>query len=129
LLQADLAKASAERNAQARMDAEAVNADRLEAAQGSMEKMLEKVNAETLEVEQAVRDLRAAQEEMSADPLYRLKSGGIVKQGALVGTVLFTGRAISEVLAMTGPNGEIHALPALIQGAIALVCAAYFFLF
>ena len=94
-----------------------------------MEKMLKRVNEETLEVEKAVRDLEAAQEEMSADPLYRLKNGGIVKQGALVGTVLFFGRAISEVIAMTGPNGEVHTLPALIQGAIALVCAAYFFLF
>lgn len=124
-----MAKASAERNAQARLDAEVNNDERLQVAQASMEKMLAKVNAETLEVEQAVRDLKAAQEEMSADPLYQLKSGGIVKQGALVGTVLFAGRAIGEVLAMTGPNGDVHTLPALIQGAIALVCAAYFFLF
>jgi hypothetical protein len=94
-----------------------------------MEKMLQKVNEETLEVEKAVRDLKAAQEELSDDPLYKLRNGGIVKQASLVGTALFSVRAITEIAAMTGPNGDAHTLPALIQGAIALLCAAYFFLF
>lgn len=124
-----MAKANAEQNAQSRIDAEAENEKRMAVAQASMEKMLQKVNEETLEVEKAVRDLKAAQEELSDDPLYKLKTGGIVKQASLVGTALFSVRALTEVVAMTGPNGDVHTLPALIQGAIALACAAYFFLF
>ena len=91
--------------------------------------MLQKVNEETLQVEKAVLELKAAQDQLAADPLVKLKAGGIVKQGALVGAALFSVRAIGEVLAMLGPNGELHTIPALIQGAIAIVCAAYFFLY
>jgi hypothetical protein len=129
VIQAALAKASAEQSAQARMDEESENARRLEQAQESMSKMLQKVNEETLEVEKAVLDLKAAQVKLAADPLVKLKAGGLVKQGALVGAVLFSVRATGEVLAMLGPNGELHTTPALIQGAIAIACAAYFFLF
>ena len=120
---------SAQQNAASRMELEAENEKRMQVAQESMENMLKKVNQETLEVEKAVRDLKAAQEELGQDPLYKLKSGGIVKQASLVGTALFSVRAVTELAAMAGPNGEAHTLPALIQGVIALVCAAYFFLF
>jgi hypothetical protein len=127
--QAELAKMSAQQNAASRMELEAENEKRMQVAQESMENMLKKVNEETLEVEKAVRDLKAAHEELGQDPLYKLKSGGIVKQASLVGTALFSVRAVTELAAMAGPNGEAHTLPALIQGVIAFVCAAYFFLF
>lgn len=120
---------SAQQNAASRMELEAENEKRMQVAQESMENMLKKVSEETLEVEKAVRDLKAAQEELGQDPLYKLKSGGIVKQASLVGTALFSVRAVTELAAMAGPNGEAHTLPALIQGVIAFVCAAYFFLF
>lgn len=123
-----MAKASAQQNAANRMQLEAENEQRMQVAQESMENMLKKVSQEQKEVEKAVVDLKAAQEELGQDPLYKLKSGGIVKQASLVGTALFFVRALTEVAAMAGPNGQVHTMPALIQGAIALVCAAYFFL-
>jgi hypothetical protein len=101
----------------------------MEQAQESMTKMLQKVNLETLEVKKAVRDLEAAQKDIAENSLVKLKGAGFVKQGALVGALLFGSRAIGEVLAMVGPNGELHTTSALIQGAIAVACAAYFFLF
>jgi hypothetical protein len=101
----------------------------MEQAQESMSKMLRNVNLETLQVEKAVRELEAAQQDIAENSLLKLKGGGFVKQGALVGALLFGGRAIGEVLAMVGPNGELHTAPALIQGAIAVACAAYFFFF
>lgn len=124
-----MAKASAEQSAQSRMDTESENERRMEQAQETMTKMLQKVSQETVEVEKAVRELEAAQRDIAENSLVKLKGGGFVKQGALVGALLFGGRAIGEVLAMVGPNGELHTAPALIQGAIAVACAAYFFLF
>jgi hypothetical protein len=101
----------------------------MEQAQETMTKMLQKVSQETLEVEKAVRALEEAQKDIAKNYLLKLKGGGLVKQGALVGALLFGFRAIGEVLAMVGPSGELHTAPALIQGGIAVACAAYFFLF
>jgi hypothetical protein len=111
------------------MDMSVDTAERLEQAEASMSRMLERVNAETKEVEKAVEDLKAAQAGLSEDPLVKLREGGIVKQGALVGALLFFTRAVSETVAMVGPDGGSHAVPALIQGALALALAAFFFLF
>lgn len=127
MIKAELARESAERNVQARMDSMSDTAERLGQAETSMTRMLEKVNKETIEVERATRDLVAAKK--ATDPLLNLKSGGLVKQGALVGFILFSTRTIGEVLAMVGPNGDLHTAPALIQGGVALACAAYYFLF
>ena len=86
---------------------------------------------ETSAVEQAVSDLKAANSELEQDFLWRLKRGGLPKQAALIGFLLLSVRSILESLqAVTSSLGdsEGHLSAALIQGVIALVCAAIFFL-
>jgi hypothetical protein len=98
------------------------DAKRLAAAEASMAAMLKKVNAETAQVNKAVEDLKAAQTEDGSNFLLSLKEGGILKQGALVGSLLFSLRAVGDALAsMTDPT---HLTAALIQAGIAIVCAA-----
>lgn len=90
-----------------------------------MSRLLNKVKDETDEVEKAMRDLQKAQQELLNDPLMKaadMRSGGIVKQGALAGALLFTFRSLGELLLMTGPNGADHGVAAAIQGAIAVLC-------
>ena len=105
--------------------------ERMAAAQQNMQKMLEKVNAETNNVESAIEDLKRAQSESEGgvdSQLASLKTGGIVKQATLVGAVLFTLRTGVEAIAITGGDPS-HLTPALVQGAIALACfAAFIFL-
>lgn len=63
------------------------------------------------------------------DTALDLKKGGIVKQAALVGGLLFGSRAFTETILVLGsPNGEEHVVGAIGQALFALVCAAYFFL-
>lgn len=88
--------------------------------------MLDRVNKEASEVAKAVEDLQKAQSELDRDFLYRLKKGGIAKQGAMVGVVLFSIRSIIDSIASFGD--ESHITAALAQGAIAILCAAFFFL-
>ena len=100
----------------------------MEVAQGNMKKMLEKVNAETKNVEDAIEDLKRAQAESEGgidSQLVDLKSGGLVKQAALTGALLFTFRGGVETIAFLGGDPS-HALPALIQGAIAIACIVGF---
>mmetsp|Transcript_25286 Transcript_25286/g.38350 ORF Transcript_25286/g.38350 Transcript_25286/m.38350 type:complete len:258 (-) Transcript_25286:275-1048(-) len=99
---------------------------RLERAQASMSKIIEKVNRERAEVEKAVKELEDAQRNSSNDVLTTFASGGIIKQGALTGTILFTVRSALEMFYVLGGESS-HAIPALIQGALALAFAAYFF--
>jgi hypothetical protein len=98
---------------------------RMNQAEDSMVKMIGKVNLETAEVERAVDELRKAQESMASDPIMQMLSGGLVKQSALAGTILFTLRSGVDTIAMFGGDAT-HAAPALLQGALALACAAYF---
>lgn len=102
------------------------DARRLSQAEDSMVKMLQKVKKETEEVDRAVADLKAAEAELDKDFLFRLRSGGIVKQTSLVGLVLFSFRSIVDTIASV--SDPSHMTPALIQGGIAIVCAAVFFL-
>lgn len=101
---------------------------RLKEAEESVEKLVAKVRKETLEVEEAVKNLEAVQAELSKDPVMRavsIKSGGIVSQGALVGALLFSFRSVAELLMLSGPDGSSHIVPAAIQALIAAACAAY----
>ena len=87
---------------------------------------------ETEEVEKAVAQLKEAQGEFNKDPLMQaadLKAAGIVKQGALVGALLFSTRAMGDIIAIGGVDGSSHAVAAAIQAVIAVACAAYFFFF
>ena len=102
---------------------------RLAEAEGSVTRLLDKVKDETLEVEKAMEDLKKAQDQLLNDPLMKavdVKSGGIVKQGALAGTLLFSFRTLGELFLLSGPNGSEHGIAAIIQGAIAVACAAIF---
>lgn len=130
VLQQALAKKSAEQRSQIAMDNAAKNdddtAERLAQAEASMERQLSRVDKERAEVEKAVADLKRVQEEMDADPLMKLSSS-IFKPAALAGVLLFSVRSVLEFLAMSGGgiDSEAHLTAALIQGGIALVCAAY----
>ena len=120
-----------EESAKVRSDSLKNEEQRLAEAEGSVSRLVGKVKEETQEVEKAVADLKMAQEELLQDPLMKavdLKSGGMVKQGALVGTLLFSFRSLGELLLMTGPNGADHGVAAAVQGVIAVACAGYFFL-
>lgn len=106
--------------------------ERLAEAQGSVGRLVEKVKAETAEVEAAMAELEAAQGKLLDDPLMKaadLKGAGIVKQGALVGALLFTLRSVGDLSMIGGPDGASHGVAAVFQGVIALACAAYFFFF
>ena len=93
-----------------------------------MSQLIGRVQQETAQVEAAVEELKLAQSQMDNNAVSKLKQGGIVKQGTLAGFLLFAGRSLVEsVTVVTGSNnGDLGA--ALVQGVIAMACAAYFFL-
>ena len=115
------------------MDNIDVNAQRLARAESSMVAMLERVNQETAAVEKAVQDLQQAQMDTTnnAGPAAKLRQGGLPKQAALVGLLLFSFRSIADSIAVMGDSagsgGDMTA--ALIQGAIALACGVYLIMF
>ena len=91
-----------------------------------MEAMLKRVNKETAEVEKAVEDLKKARDEMDSDFASKLRNGGIPKQAAFAGLLLFSFRSILDSLtALTGDGSTMTV--ALIQAAVAVVCAVVFF--
>ena len=101
---------------------------RLAMAEANMQKMLDKVNQETKEVEKAIEELKEAQAELDSDAvgqLAGLKSGGIVKQATLVGTLLFSVRALTEGVLFFGGDSS-HLMPAALQAGIAVVCLVAF---
>lgn len=129
LPQMSLARESAERISKVSQDKMEEEEQRLVAAQANMQKMLSRVNKETQNVEKAIEDLRKAQIESEGSldgQLSDLKSGGLIKQATLAGTLLFTFRAGIETVAfLTGDMS--HAMPALLQGALAITCMVGFF--
>jgi hypothetical protein len=127
LSQKEWAKASADQSAQEAVDQLSADAIRLENAESNMRGMIDKVNRESSEVAKAVQQLQAVQSQLENDFLYKLKSGGLVKQLSFVGFVLFSFRSIADTVAtLSSPGADLTV--ALIQGVIALVCALVFFL-
>lgn len=127
-MQIELAASSAMRTSKESEAKIREDEERLAAAESNMKKMLAKVNVETKNVEQAIEDLRTAQEESESgvdNQLLDLKSGGLVKQATLVGTLLFSLRSVVDGIAFLSGDPS-HLLPAIIQGGIALVCLAVF---
>jgi hypothetical protein len=123
-----LAKESAERSSKTSADRIEQDQQRLETADVNMRKVLARVNAETQNVESAIGDLKKAQEDSESGvetQLSGLKSGGIVKQATLVGTLLFSFRSATEGIAYIGGDAT-HFLPAVVQAAIAVVCLIAF---
>jgi len=123
-----LARENAERNAKTSRERVKEDEQRFEIAQGNMKKMLSRVNEETKNVETAIEDLRLAQEESEGGldtQLVGLKSGGLIKQSTLVGAILFTFRSGTETIGFLGGD-PAHAVPALIQGVLAIICIVGF---
>jgi hypothetical protein len=126
-----LARQSAERNSKASQAKIAEDEQRLALAEENMKKMLAKVSQETRNVEEAIEDLKRAQEQAEGgldSQLSDLKTGGLVKQASLAGALLFTMRSVFETIGFVGGDPS-HAMPALIQGALAIACfVAFLFL-
>ena len=93
-----------------------------------MQTQLDKVARETVEVEKAVADLRAAQKELDQDFVLKLRNGGLPKQAALVGFALFSVRSILDTLTAVAADDSAMLTSALAQGAIAIICAVIFFI-
>jgi hypothetical protein len=113
------------------LDKIAAEEQRLAEAEETVQRLMQKVAKETEAVQKAVDDLERANRESrsGSDRAVDLKKGGIVKQAAFVGTLLFGSRALTEVISAVGnSNGGDHTMSALLQGVIALACAVYFFL-
>mmetsp|Transcript_16367 Transcript_16367/g.21419 ORF Transcript_16367/g.21419 Transcript_16367/m.21419 type:complete len:354 (+) Transcript_16367:110-1171(+) len=124
--QESFARKSAESSAQEAADVSTENAERLARAEVSMAGMLNRVSKEAVEVEKAAQDLRNAQAEIDKDFIVKLRKGGIPKQAALVGFLLFSVRSIGDTVAAFSDESLLAG--ALLQGGIALACAAAFFL-
>lgn len=119
-----LAKESAERNAKASQAKIDEDEQRLAMAEANMRKMLTRVNQETRNVEDAIEDLKRAQKDSEGGldgQLSSLKSGGVVKQAALAGALLFTLRSGVDTIVFLGGDAS-HAFPAVLQGALAIIC-------
>lgn len=106
---------------------------RISEAERSVSRLIQKVAKETDEVQKAMEDLELAKNEASSGSIENraidLKKGGLIKQASLVGGLLFGSRAVTEtILIVSSPYGDEHFLPACVQAAIALACAACFFL-
>jgi hypothetical protein len=104
----------------------------LQNAEKSIQTILKRVDTETLNLEQAVDDLNAANRQIENDFLWKLKRGGLPKQAALAGLLLLSVRSILESFAalssVSAIESEAHLYAALIQGVVAMVCAVIFFL-
>lgn len=128
LRQRAYAASKAEETAQTAVDNYEANQEaRLAAAEQAVQTWLQRVQQEQQAVQQAVDDLAAAQQEMDGGALSQLRAGGLPKQMALVGLLLFSVRSIVETVASWSDPSLITG--ALIQGGIALACAIYLFLF
>ena len=117
-----LARESAENSAKLSKDQMEADAERLAAAEKQMRTMLDKVNEETKAVEDAMIALKAAQAELENDSsgqMSALKAGGLVKQGALVGTLLFAVRSLADFVSVLGGDSS-YLMPAVIQAALAV---------
>jgi hypothetical protein len=102
---------------------------RMAFAEANMVRLLSKVNSETKNVELAIEELKRVQIDATQNTLdgklSTLKTGGIQKQAALVGALLFTLRSSVETIALMGGD-PTHVGPAIIQGGLAIVCLAIF---
>lgn len=122
--------------AQQGTEVSAAEEQRISEAEQSVARMIQKVARETDGVQKAMDELQLAKDQASEgdsgsieEAALDLKKGGLLKQAALIGGLLLGSRAFTEGLLVVGSAyGEEHFVPALVQGVIALACAAYFFL-
>jgi hypothetical protein len=104
----------------------ALEAQRLLAAEASMQTILQKVTVEANQVERAVVDLKAAQAQVNNDVISKLRRGGLPKQAALAGTILFAVRSLVDSVTAVTTDDATALSTALVQGAIAIACAILF---
>jgi hypothetical protein len=110
---------------------DSATAARLQNAEKNMKTILERVDVETANLERAVGDLTDANTKLENDFIWKLKKGGIPKQSALVGFLLLSTWSIYEsIIAVTSSSidPETHLYKSLIEGILAMVCVAAFFL-
>mmetsp|Transcript_47432 Transcript_47432/g.92564 ORF Transcript_47432/g.92564 Transcript_47432/m.92564 type:complete len:272 (+) Transcript_47432:415-1230(+) len=104
---------------------------RLAEAEGRVQKMVSKVNKEAEQMEAAMEELTNAKEKMNADPFFRVsnfRNVGLPKQAAFVMSLLMLSRSLTDLIQITGYDGDSHLQLGLIQGIISFFCGAYFFL-
>ncbi|KAL7449719.1 hypothetical protein ACHAWC_001755 [Mediolabrus comicus] len=102
---------------------------RLTEAEESVSRLIQTVAARTDEVQKAMEELERRRGSSIEKTALDLKQGGLIKQASLIGGLLFGSRALTETILVLGSsNGGDHMVSALVQAAIALACAAYFFL-
>ena len=100
---------------------------RLDQAEESLQSLIGNVSKESRQVQQAMKELEEARASVQSDPLLQLadfRSLNIVKQGTVAGTLLFTARALTELV--QGFADPSHLSAALVQFAIAFTCAILF---
>jgi hypothetical protein len=120
-----LAQASARASADRAEQRAKEDVERLQMAESNLRRLLNTVDRERQNVEDAKRDLERVNAQLENDILYKLKTGGIVKQSAFAGLLLFSVRSILDSLsALQGDESALGA--ALVQGAIAFACAILF---
>lgn len=120
-----LARESAQASADRAEQRAKEDVQRLQMAESNLRRLLSTVDRERKNVEDAKRDMERVNAQLENDLLYKLKTGGIVKQSAFVGLLLFSVRSILD--SISALQGDESALgTALVQGAIALACAILF---
>mmetsp|Transcript_19884 Transcript_19884/g.29416 ORF Transcript_19884/g.29416 Transcript_19884/m.29416 type:complete len:297 (-) Transcript_19884:253-1143(-) len=103
---------------------------KLDYAEKTYGKLLGSVSKEAQEVEAAMKELEAARAELyNGDMNAKLATAGPIKKVAVAGMLVFGVRAVVDAgLMVATDGGSGFEAGAAIQGAIALACAAYFFL-
>ena len=109
--------------------------ERIRRGEEQVQKMMKKVEIEASGVESAIKDLEAAKaaaDNLNQDPIMKalnFKDAGIIKQGAFTLALLCLVRYVGDLVQIGGVEGNEHALLAGLQAVIAVVAAAYYFLF
>uniref|UniRef100_A0A7S2NXT3 Uncharacterized protein n=1 Tax=Leptocylindrus danicus TaxID=163516 RepID=A0A7S2NXT3_9STRA len=115
-----------------RKEKEAEEEERLRAGKAQVSKMMEKVEKEAAEVQQAIADLEAAKAKTDGDPLLKVmnfKNAGVAKQGALTLSLLLALRSLIDLVQIGGVSGNEHAFLAAVQAVISVAAGAFYFFF
>jgi hypothetical protein len=102
---------------------------RLAKAESAMQKILQRVNVEVDAVQEAANELEAAQRRIDDNGFVtKLRKGGLPKQAALIGLLLFSFRSIVSTISAIGANdGGTLSTDVVIQSALAILCAWFYF--
>eukprot|EP00816_Leptocylindrus_hargravesii_P006187 CAMPEP_0196820408 /NCGR_PEP_ID=MMETSP1362-20130617/75145_1 /TAXON_ID=163516 /ORGANISM="Leptocylindrus danicus, Strain CCMP1856" /LENGTH=390 /DNA_ID=CAMNT_0042199283 /DNA_START=53 /DNA_END=1225 /DNA_ORIENTATION=- len=115
-----------------RKEKEAEEEERLRAGKAQVSKMMEKVEKEAAEVQQAIADLEAAKAKTDGDPLLKVlnfKNAGVAKQGALTLSLLLALRSLIDLVQIGGVSGNEHAFLAAVQAVVSVAAGVFYFFF